>query len=117
MAWIPQDHRKATYLRKRNKEDGLIRWEEGAMKAYNLIRASPWRRRCPKFFERQRDKNLGRAPTWFGCRGNGRGHVPGEIISVKDEGLVVWAHDGSLLITDLEMEPRRFTVGEVFGNG
>lgn len=36
---IPQDHSKATYLRKRNKEDGLIHWEEGALKAYNLIRA------------------------------------------------------------------------------
>jgi len=118
VARIPQDHRKATYLRKRIKEDGLIRWEEGAMKAYNLIRALtlPYVG-AHTFLNGKEIRIWGALPPGSGACGNGRGHEPGEIISVKDEGAAVWANDGPLLIKDLEMDPRKFTVGEVFGNG
>jgi methionyl-tRNA formyltransferase len=36
---IPQDHRQATYWRKRSKKDGEIDWETPTMRTYNLIRA------------------------------------------------------------------------------
>ncbi|MFZ5761942.1 MAG: methionyl-tRNA formyltransferase [Thermodesulfobacteriota bacterium] len=36
---IPQDHGRATYLRKRTREDGRIDWDGPAEKAYNLVRA------------------------------------------------------------------------------
>ena len=35
----PQDHRQATYLRKRSKEDGWINWNDSTEKIYNLIRS------------------------------------------------------------------------------
>ncbi|MBI3320671.1 MAG: methionyl-tRNA formyltransferase [Candidatus Omnitrophica bacterium] len=36
---IPQDHRQATYWRRRNEQDGVIRWELPTLQTYNLIRA------------------------------------------------------------------------------
>jgi methionyl-tRNA formyltransferase len=36
---IPQDHRKATYWRKRTSNDGLIDWRMPAKGIYNLVRA------------------------------------------------------------------------------
>lgn len=36
---IPQDHSKATYLRKRTQNDGLIDWRMPARGIYNLVRA------------------------------------------------------------------------------
>ena len=36
---IPQDHSKATYWRKRTKNDGLIEWRMPARGIYNLVRA------------------------------------------------------------------------------
>ena len=35
---IPQDHTKATYLRKRTEKDGVIDWSGPTMDTYNLIR-------------------------------------------------------------------------------
>jgi methionyl-tRNA formyltransferase len=117
-ARIPQDHSKATYLRKRNKEDGLIHWEEGSLKAYNLIRALtlPYVG-AHTFWKGKEIKIWGALPPGWGRSGNGQSHEPGEIISAGNEGLAVWAQDDTLLIKDLEIDPEKFMVGEVLGNG
>jgi methionyl-tRNA formyltransferase len=115
---IPQDPSKATYLRKRTKEDGLIHWEEGAMKAYNLIRAltSPYVG-AHTFLNGKEIKIWGALPPGSCAAGNNQGHEPGEIISMEKGGVAVWAHDGSLLIKDLETDLGELKVGEVFGDG
>lgn len=112
---IPQNDNRATYLRKRDKNDGLIRWEAGAMNAYNLIRAlthpyvgahtiikndevKVWRARPPE------------SPTM----GNTGYYVPGEIVSVQDGEVGVWANDGILCITGMEMNAGNLKIGEAF---
>jgi len=115
---IPQDHSKATYLRRRNKEDGLIHWEEGALKAYNLIRALTLPYGGAHTYWRGREiKIWGALPPSSSGNRNGQIHEPGKIISAGNEGLAVWAQDGALLIKDLEIDPEKFTVGEVLENG
>jgi len=115
---IPQDHSRATYLRKRNKEDGLIHWEEGAWKAYNLIRALtlPYVG-AHTFWKGQEIKIWAAHPPDSDGRRDGQRYPPGEIISAGKEGLLVWAQDGSLLVKGLEINPEKFTAGEVLGNG
>ncbi len=37
--WVPQDHSRATVMRRRRPEDGLIGWKESARRICNLVRA------------------------------------------------------------------------------
>ncbi|MCX5907022.1 MAG: methionyl-tRNA formyltransferase [Deltaproteobacteria bacterium] len=115
---IPQDHRKATYLRKRNKEDGLLHWEEGAWKSYNLIRALTYPYvGAHTFFNGQEIKVWSAFPPVPRAGGRENGHFPGEIIEAADQGITVWAKDGPLTINQLGTDPSGLKVGEVFQHG
>ena len=115
---IPQDHSKATYLRKRNKEDGLIHWEEGSWTGYNLIRAltHPYVG-AHTFYQGREVKVWSACPPGDSPNKNGHGYEPGEIIAAGHEGISVWAKDGPLLIDGLGMDLASISVGEVFRNG
>ena len=115
---IPQDHRKATYLRKRNKEDGLIHWEEGAWRSYNLIRALTYPYvGAHTFFQGQEIKVWSALPPVPRAGNKENGFAPGEIIEGGDQRITVWAKDGPLTINHLEMDLSALKAGEVFQHG
>ena len=94
---IPQDHRKATYWRKRTEQDGEVHWDRSTLQIYNLIRAltrpyggahayldgrklTIWRSRLP-------EQPL--SPRHATQR-------PGTVLSRADDGLQVRTGDGYL---------------------
>lgn len=115
---IPQDHSRASYLRKRNPSDGLIRWEEGSWNSYNLIRAltRPYVG-AHTFYGGIEVKVWKALPPEGSMAGNGGRHRPGEILGIDGQGITVWASDGPLRIQEIDLKPESLRVGEVFGNG
>ena len=112
---IPQDNSKATYLRKRYKNDGLIRWRGGAMKAYNLIRALTLPYVGAHTVLRGEEIKVWAAyPPESQAVAATLDYLPGEIMSVKDGEVTVWANDGPLCITDIEADLSKLSPGEVF---
>ncbi len=105
-------------LRKRTKEDGLIPWEAGAWKSYNLIRAltHPYVG-AHTFFNGKEIKVWSAWPPESIPHGHGKKHVPGEILGAGGQGITVFAGDGPLRIGDLGMDLGTVKVGEVLGHG
>ncbi|TAJ99357.1 MAG: methionyl-tRNA formyltransferase, partial [Candidatus Manganitrophaceae bacterium] len=82
---IPQDHSQATLAPLLKKEDGLIRWEEGAEAIFNRSRGvDPWPG-TTTFYEAKRWKVT---RLQIGSR-EGKWGQPGEIIRLSEKGLEV----------------------------
>lgn len=105
---MPQDERLATYARKIVKEDGLIDWNEGALKIHNKVRAlNPW----PGTWTFSSGLMIKIIKTEF-ILGVGEGKC-GEILSVDKERIVVHCTDGIIYIEKLQPEAKRkMTAGE-----
>ncbi len=102
---VPQDDRKASFAPKLKKEDGLIDWNRTALEIYNLIRGCfNW----PGAFTYYKDKLLkiyNAAPISSDMRKHSV--LPGEIIKVCKEGLIVATIKGDLIIEELQIEGKR----------
>ncbi|MFY9268345.1 MAG: methionyl-tRNA formyltransferase [Candidatus Manganitrophaceae bacterium] len=100
---MPQDHSKATLAPLLKKEDGYIRWEEGAEAIVNRDRGvTPWPG-TTTFYEGKRWKiNALR----IGSR-DGKWGAPGEIVRLSERGLEVAAGIGYILINEMQPEGGR----------
>ncbi len=100
--WTPQDHRAATYTRRRRPEDGRICWNDSATRIRSLVRAVShpfpgafaylngnvlrvWRAEIPRGY---------RAPL---------GAVPGTVLDVTSAGVLVSTMDNALLLTEVQL--------------
>lgn len=100
----PQDHSRATYTTKRLPEDNLIDWSGPTEQAFNLIRATstPYSG-AYTFLDGQKirvwsAKRLSISRSYIG-------RIPGRVVEVwPEEGSVVLAGDGSLLLTEVQLE-------------
>jgi len=100
----PQDHSRATYTCKRLPEDNQIVWSDSSDRIYNLIRAtgSPY----SGAYTCLSGKKL---YVWSARRvENPRryiGRIPGRVIEIRPgEGSVVLTGDGTLLLTQVQIE-------------
>ncbi|RHV86425.1 methionyl-tRNA formyltransferase [Clostridium sp. OF09-36] len=100
---VPQDHEKATYVKKISKSMGDIDWTMDAVSIERLVRGlNPW----PSAFTRWNGKML---KIWeakvlpdpdvkFPC---------GSVISASDEGLKIQTGAGVLCVTSLQLEGKK----------
>jgi len=125
---ITQDERKATFAPKLKKEDGLIYWDKSAQDIFNLIRGCAiW----PSAFTHYQGKILKihkakpyNTPSFEVSRLE---ELPGEILRISKEGIVVATGRENLLIQELQIEGKkritasdfvsgyRISVGDIFG--
>jgi methionyl-tRNA formyltransferase len=87
----PQQHELATYAAKIEKEEGHVHWSDSARTIYDKFRAfDPW---PGVFTDNFRLIELARA------EGSG---VPGSVLSIDDEGVVVACGEGALRVVTLQ---------------
>jgi methionyl-tRNA formyltransferase len=97
LARIPQDHSKATYAPMLKKEHGIIDWRKSAEEILNLIRGTlPW----PGAHTTINEKNL---KLYKAEVSHGTGQ-PGEVILSESGILRVATGDGSIDITEIQIE-------------
>lgn len=108
----PQDEAKASLAPKLKKEDGLIDWHEPASKNRNLIRGClDW----PGAFTHHKGKLLKifkssvvRLPEVVASR------VPGQIVKISKQGIVVATGEGDLLIEALQIQGKKVMTASQF---
>jgi methionyl-tRNA formyltransferase len=112
---VTQDETKVIFAPKLKKEDGLIDWHKPAEEIYNLIRGClGW----PGGFSYYKGKLLkiykaGVIPL----SRYSVSPLPGEIIEVSKEGIVVVTGKGNLVIQELQIEGKRRMTAEEFVAG
>lgn len=102
---IPQDEDKASFAPKLKKEDGRINWNGSAYSICNLIRGClPW----PGAFTYYNGKLLKIYKVKV-CQLTGLpvSRLPGEIIAVSKEGIIVATGAQNLIIEELQLEGKR----------
>jgi methionyl-tRNA formyltransferase len=112
---VKQDPSAATYAPKLGKEDGLIDWNEPAVKIHNKVRALlPW----PGAYTRFDKKILKILKTEvMGSTANGRAKN-GEFLSVtKGRGMVVRTGDKDILVQRVQIEGKKPMDSEAFLRG
>ncbi len=108
---VPQDHSKATYAPKIEKEKTFIVWKENADKIRNLIRALSPKPGAKTFFKGKEVKILRASLEEIQGR-------PGEVIFAHPKrGLIVSTGKGSLKIERLKPEGKGEMSGEEFVRG
>lgn len=115
---IPQDASKATYAAKLRKEEGLVHFDTGVLEVHNRIRALhpwpgaylPWRTPAGE------ELRLGLPP---GCVGapTPEGVLPGTILGLQDEHLVVACQDRVYMLPGLTPENKKPMDARSFYNG
>ena len=110
---IPQDNEKATYVKILSKEMGLLDFKQPAVKLERLIRGlNPW----PTAYTSLFGKTL---KLW-------QAHVealdrpsvlPGEVVEVRKDSLVVATGDGALVVKELQLEGKKRMTAEAFLRG
>jgi methionyl-tRNA formyltransferase len=124
---VIQDEREASYAPKLKKQDGLINWDKSTRSIFNLIRGcAGW----PGAHTDYRDKilKIHKVSLISSCLKNDPSvSLPGRVIQVSKQGIVVATGDGNLLIEELQMEGKkrmaacefisgfRISVGECLG--
>lgn len=95
----PQDHGAATVYGRRRPEDGRFDWRWPAARIHNLVRAvtHPY----PGAFAAWRG---GRLFVWETRLGEGAGGMPGRIVAARDEGVLVEAGAGRLLLRSVQAD-------------
>ncbi len=114
-----QDHSKATYAPRLDKEAGRMDWTRPSHCLHNQIRAlNPW----PVAFSTLRGETVkiwgsGRRET-IRPPGAAAAAVPGAILEITAEGIFVQSGDSTtLLLTELQMPGRNRMNGRDFANG
>ena len=105
-----QDHNKATYAPKLEKEDGLIDWSRKADEIYNRIRAfRPWPG-CFTHLDKKILKIWKAGPVDVSVSSKSKA---GEILEADKNGILVKTGKGVLKIDELQLEgSRRMNAGE-----
>ncbi len=99
----PQPHELATYTCRRSAEDNRIDWRAPTRATYDLVRAVT--RPYPGAFTTLDGRRLrvwDARPARDGQRYVGR--VPGRVVAVEDEGVVVLTGDGALLLREVQLD-------------
>lgn len=89
----PQDHRKATYWRKRSKQDGAIDWRMPASGIYNLVRALARPYPGAHFVHRDREVSVWRSRVAVGLP---PGAEPGKVLDVSGRRVTVQCGIGAI---------------------
>jgi methionyl-tRNA formyltransferase len=107
----PQDHRAATVFGARRPEDGRIEWAWSAPQIHNLVRAvtHPY----PGAFTASKGRRLFVWETRLADATGGNG-APGIIQLVRDDGFVVKAGVGRLLVRSVQAEGGREVAAPAF---
>jgi len=106
--FMPQDYSKATYAPKLKKEDGLIDWKKSAGEINNRMRAfAPW----PGCFTCLGDKTL---KIWKAKPVVYMPGVPGEILEINKNGILVKTGKDALKVEELQLEGSRRMTAEEF---
>lgn len=104
----PQNHELATYTCARSPEDGEIDWHKSSFENYNLIRSltHPY----PGAFTSYKGEKLSIFKSEEYDEGNYVGRIPGRVIKITKDGVVVLCGTGALLIKDVQLESSSETV-------
>ena len=98
----PQDSSLASCAPKLKKEDGLINWDESALKIHNRVRGlSPW----PGAFSFLGSRRFRICKTKTSAADPA--DQPGSIIRVADRGIEVGTGDGRIIVTELQPEGKK----------
>lgn len=95
---LPQDESQATYEGLCTAKDAVINWHQPATKIYNLIRGTNPQPGATTHFRGKRIKVFD-SELLPGTSG-----LPGEIVSTTEQGFVVAAIDGAILIKRVQLE-------------
>ncbi len=99
---VPQDHARHTLAPIIEKEQGRLEWQRPAVALERQVRAfDPW----PGTFSRVEAKHLKVLRSHVGE--GVAGAAPGTVIAATSEGLQVACGEGSLWVTELQLEGRR----------
>ncbi|MCM8801643.1 MAG: methionyl-tRNA formyltransferase, partial [Candidatus Omnitrophica bacterium] len=93
-------------------EDGRINWDEPAIKINNLIRGCMGWPGAFTYYKGRRLK-IYKAKTLVESRDLNYG-MPGQILKVDKEGIMVATQEGNLIITELQPEGKRKMKAEEF---
>ena len=109
---IPQNNDEATYAPRLTREDGMLHWSENAVALCNRVRGLNPRPGALTFYRGQSLKILT-------CRSlaNNKPGVPGEIIDLIPEGIVVKAGEDAVLILELQPPGRTFMSASAYLRG
>jgi len=113
---ITQDEGKVSFASRLKKEDGLIPWGKSAQDIYNLIRGclgwpgalTYYKGKLLKIYKAKVSSRV------LGFLSSQVRRLPGEIINVSKEGIVVATGEDSLVIEELQMEGKRRMKAEEF---
>jgi len=99
-----QDDSAVTYAPKLKKEDGLINWNEPAVKIHNKVRALlPW----PSAYTHFKGKTLKILKTEVFEAGSNK-RASGEVVDIiKHKGIVIKTGEGNLLIQYVQIEAKK----------
>lgn len=96
---IPQDESQATYEGLCTEKDALLDWAQPVARVYNLIRGTNPQPGATTFFKGKRlkvfDSELVKMPV---------NKPPGEVIQITEQGFLVAALDGVILVKRLQIE-------------
>ncbi|MFA6321824.1 MAG: methionyl-tRNA formyltransferase [Candidatus Omnitrophota bacterium] len=109
-----QDSAKATYAPKMKKEDGLIGWNESAVRIHNKVRGLlPW----PGAYTYYDGRMLKVLKTEL-ISMSAQGVAAGQVIDIlKDRGIAVRTGDGDLLMQYLQLEGKKPLEADAFVRG
>lgn len=113
---IIQQEKDATPAPKLKKGDGLIRWDKSARDINNLIRGcAGW----PGAFSYYQSKilKIHRARRTSGNQDIGISELPGEILRVSKEEIIVATAEGNLDIEEMQLEGKRRMTAQEFISG
>ena len=112
---VQQDHKSATYWRKRSAEDGRIDWASTSMTTYNLVRALA--RPYPGA-----DTSISGGPVkvWRMTPpspdgGKAASGQPGTVLAAEGMNLTVRTGDGQVSVVEYDTEGALILVGDVLG--
>lgn len=110
---LAQDESAVSFAKKLKKQDGLINWQLSACEINNLIRACyVW----PGAFTYYKGKLLKiyKAESFLTIEEKSSKAVPGEIIRVLKDNIVVCCGKGDLIIEELQIEAKRRMLAKEF---
>ncbi|MBI3989408.1 MAG: methionyl-tRNA formyltransferase, partial [candidate division NC10 bacterium] len=110
---VPQEDRFATYAPKLKEEDGRLQWSWEAKRLHNLIRGLSPEPGAYTFLKGKRLKVLRSAMVSEGEEGG----LPGTILTIEKEGLVVATGRGALRLLEVQPDGRRRMTAAEFARG
>lgn len=110
----PQPGAGICYAHKLSKREALIDWHQSAQQIARQVRAfNPVPVACTHY--RSKRLLVWNAATLAASPGGGR--VPGEVISVQPEGIVVCCGQGAVALTEVQLAGRKILPAVVFAQG